>query len=55
MKYTITTMIIGGEETKLLNSHLEDGSVWGVPFDETNTDYQMYLAWLADGNTPEEH
>jgi hypothetical protein len=24
-----------------------------IPFDESNMDYQKYLKWVAEGNTPE--
>ena len=32
----------------------DDGLMKFIPLDETNTDYQEYLEWLDEGNTPEE-
>jgi hypothetical protein len=29
-----------------------DGKI-AIPFDPDNTDYQSYLEWVAEGNTPE--
>ena len=31
-----------------------DSSVnWSIPLEETNRHYKDYLAWVAEGNTPE--
>ena len=48
---------------KLLNANTEyqtliiensNGSVTSIPFDPDNTDYQAYLKWVSEGNTPEQ-
>ena len=33
------------------NTVIKDSIMW-IPFDPDNTDYQQYLAWLAEGNVP---
>jgi hypothetical protein len=38
--------------TDNINSVLRIADNAFIPFDPDNTDYQQYLAWLAEGNTP---
>jgi len=39
-----------GELNNYLIRRLSDNAF--IPFDPDNTDYQAYLKWVAEGNTP---
>ena len=43
----------GATEPQLVNRTNDDGSVTCIPFDPANTDYQAFLRWCDEGNTPE--
>ena len=53
MNYKLGKDLISGQ-TRSVNKIDDDGKVYGIPFAPDNTDYQAYLKWLAEGNTPEE-
>lgn len=45
MKYEIVESPMGGEVVKRTDA---DGYVWWIPVDESNSDYQAYLATLEE-------
>ncbi len=47
--YKLIKNPFSGETTSVLKS--VDNTF--IPFDPANADYQKYLKWLAEGNTPE--
>ena len=47
--YQLTTPIAPQAEAQCIK-RLADNAF--IPFDPANTDYQAFLAWKAEGNTP---
>lgn len=36
-----------------INKYVDGVQVLSIPFEPKNIDYQEYLKWVAEGNTPE--
>ena len=53
-RYQKIKLLDGGEQEDCIKRISDVAPFFSfIPFAEGNTDYQEYLKWLAEGNTPE--
>ena len=52
ISYKLFKLTSSGDATHVIKTD-DSGVKTTIPFDEANTDYQEYLAWVAEGNTAE--
>jgi phosphorylcholine metabolism protein LicD len=55
MNYYIVTIELLNESHETLLGISDDGLQIGIPRDPENLDYQAFLQWEQDGNTPERY
>jgi hypothetical protein len=49
--YKLTNPSFGQTESNIV---IRLSDMASIPFDPDNTDYQAYLKWISEGNTPQE-
>jgi|TARA_R100000388_G_C7224790_1_gene151132 hypothetical protein len=52
-RYKLYANTTDGQVINSIKRILDDGTVSSIPKNEANIDYQEYLEWVAEGNTPE--
>ena len=53
MKFAISQIQMGEQAFSSVVG-IDGDNVWHIPMSGDNAMYQQYLAWLQEGNTPEE-
>ena len=51
--YRFVNQELYGQNFKVIVGTDESGQEFWIPINNDNTDYQEYLEWVAEGNTPE--
>lgn len=52
MNYQLVNSSYQGADPSIKKTQ-DDGTVLSIPPDPANTDYQEYLEWVDEGNTPD--